>query len=276
MRTNRILPLCLFVLTLLVSLSCNRDRNLWDGELFTSLDNGFVDSEFSAIQNMINTEGRANPDVYGKTSGTQGLFCPDATVTVSATGSGTATMRIDFSSGTNCLDGRLRTGALSAVFTGLWKDAGSQVVITPDNYTVAGYAFSFTQTITVNPRTPDNKLNWTTVIDDAELFHPQNGQISWDAERTTTWIEGEGNTDWSTYAYEITGTATGVNRANRPFTAKITSPLRVNADCSWIVAGEVSLTPQDLETRSINYGQGACDKIAVLTVGTFQQEIALP
>ena len=276
MKKHTFLPTVLLAILFTFALSCKRDRTLWDGELFTSLDNGFVDGEFSAIQNMVNTEGRANADIYGKVSSTLGIFCPDAAVSVTSTGPALHTMRIDFSSGANCLDGRLRTGVLVANFTGLWKDSGSQVVITPENYTVAAYAFSFTMTVSTNPRDSQGKINWTTSVANAQLFHPQNGQITWNAERTTTWIEGEGSPDWTNNAFQITSNATGINRGNRSFTAKTTTPLRMTADCSSIVSGEVSLTPQNLETRSVNYGAGACDRLAILTVGTYQQEIILP
>lgn len=261
---------------LLLSFSCNRDRTLWDGEYFSTLDNGFAESEFSAIQQMIEVEARADSAVYGKTGAVTGLFCPDAVVTVTANGSNVV-MRIDFSSGTNCLDGRLRTGALIATFNGFWKNENSTVTIVPESYTVAGYSFFFTQTILVNPRNTAGQINWTTRVVDAELLHPQNGQISWDSERTTTWVEGEDTPlVFQDDAFEVTGTANGISRTNRGFDVTITNPLRIIGDCGYVVAGAIELTPQQLATRTIDYGQGACDNRILLTVGNFQQEYFLP
>lgn len=274
MRQSAIL---FFAATLLLSLSCNRNDVTWDGEYFSTLDNGFVESEFSAVQQMVEVEARAEPTIYGKTTGTTGLFCPDATVTVTANGPSSVILRIDFSSGTNCLDGRLRSGALVATFNGLWKDPGSTVVIRPDNYTVSSYAFSFTQTISVNQKDADNRSNWTTTVDNAQLFHPQNGQITWDSQRTTTWVAGESTlTDFADDAFEVTGNASGITRNNREFTADIVTPLRIVTDCSYIVSGSVDIKPRDLNTRTVDYGQGSCDNRVMLTVGSYQQEFFLP
>jgi hypothetical protein len=274
MRQSAILFLSAF---LLLSLSCNRDNVNWDGEYFSTLDNGFVESEFSAIQQMMEVEARAEPSIYGKTTGTTGLFCPDATVTVTANGPSSAILRIDFSSGTNCLDGRLRSGALVATFNGLWKDQGSTVVIRPDNYTVSSYAFSFTQTVSVNAKDADNRSNWTTTVDNAQLFHPQNGQITWNSERTTVWVAGENTpTNFTDDAFEVTGSASGITRLNRDFTADIVTPLRIVTDCSYIVSGTVTINPRDLNTRTVDYGPGSCDNRVMLTVGSFQQEFFLP
>lgn len=259
----------------LVFFSCGRDRVQWDGEVFTSIDNSFAESEFSAISNLIDTEARADTTILGKTSGTDGLYCPQANVSVTVTGTNTARLTVDFSSGVNCLDGRLRTGKLHADFTGKWKDAGSTATITPENYTVNGYAFTFTKTITMNDRVNGN-LNWTVDVDDAVLTHPDNGQISWQSIRTTTWAEGEGDLDPSTNVYIIEGDASGIARNGLAFTANTDQPLRVELSCQYIVQGVLSLTPDGRETRSIDYGTGACDNQAVLTVGNFQGNITLP
>lgn len=258
-------------------LSCNRDNNVaWDGELACTVDNNFADSEFSAIRSMVDTEGRADSVVYGKVSDTQGIFCPGSTSTVTVLSPTSAYLVIDFGTGSNCLDGRLRTGKLRATFNGKWKDAGSTVTITPENYSVAGYAFAFTAVVTFNGRDGGGHLNWTTVVTDATLIHGTYGTIDWEGTRTTTWIEGEGNTDASTFVYEVTGSANGMARNGRTFTANIDSPLRVELSCRWPVSGVWSITPQALEKRSVDYGGPGCDDQAVFTVGAYTTALTLP
>jgi hypothetical protein len=255
--------------------ACNRDSQDWDGEITTTVDHNFADSEFNSIRNMVDTEGTADSSIYGKVTDVTGLFCPTSVTSVTINGN-TAVLTIDFGSGSNCLDGRLRSGRLIATFTGKWKDAGSTVVITPDDYTVAGYAFSFTATVTVNGRNSAGKLNWTTVVDNATLTHPSNGTITWEATRTTTWVAGEGSFDPNTYVYEVTGSANGVARNNLSFTAQVDQPLRVELSCRHIVSGVWSITPQGREKRSIDYGNTGCDDQATLTVGTFSTQLTLP
>jgi hypothetical protein len=261
---------------LLAFASCKRDRTTWDGELTSTIDNNFADSEFSSIRNMVDTEGRADSVVYGKTSGTQGIFCPGSSSTVTILNPSTVRMVLDFASGTNCLDGRLRAGKLKAEFTGKWKDAGSQVVITPDGYSVNGYAFSFTATITFNGRDANSHLNWTTVVSNAVLTHPTNGTIQWNSTHNTTWTAGEGSLDPNTYVYEVTGSSNGVARNLLTFVASIDQPLRIELNCQWIVGGVWTITPQDRDPRSIDYGNNGCDNQATLTVGNYTTAVTLP
>jgi hypothetical protein len=260
----------------LLFFACNRDRTTWDGELTTTIDNNFADTEFSSIRNMIDTEGRVDSTIYGKLTDTEGIFCPTSVTTVTVLSSNSALLVIDFGSGSNCLDGRLRTGKLRATFTGKWKDAGSTVVIVPENYTVAGYAFSFTATVTVNPRDVNGHLNWTTVVSNAELTNPTSGTIYWNGTRTTTWVEGEGSLSPSTYVYEVTGSASGTARNYLTFTATIEQPLRIELSCSYIVSGIWSITPEDREKRSLDYGGPSCDNQATLNVGNYSSVVTLP
>lgn len=265
-------------LTTLIGFSCKREQVVFDGEVSSSIDNGFAESEFGAIRNMIDMEARADSNVYGKTSGTTGIYCPGATVTVTITSATTATMVVDFGTGSNCLDGRLRTGKLNASFVGKWKDAGSTVTITPDNYTVAGYAFTFNKVITYNGLNGQSDPYWTVVVTNAVLSHPTNGTSTWSCDRVTTWTEGHADTDPTNNEYEVTGTAEGVSRNGVNYTVVVdaSQPLKVLASCPNIVSGVLGLTPQGKLTREIDYGTGACDNQAVLTVGNYTTTITLP
>ncbi|MFN8397986.1 MAG: hypothetical protein U0176_25440 [Bacteroidia bacterium] len=277
MKMMRISPaLGLAALLLVAFSSCKNERNTWDGEVTSTVDQNFADSEFNSIRNMVDTEGTADSAIYGKTTGTTGIFCPTSVTTVTVTGSNTARLTIDFGTGSNCLDGRLRTGKLHADFSGKWKDSGSTVVITPEGYTVGGYAFSFNASVTVNGRDANNDLSWTTVVTDAVLTHPTAGTIDWSGTRTTTWVEGEGSGDPNTYVYEVTGNSSGVARSGRGFQAQIVTPLRIELSCRYITAGTLSISPQDLETRTLDYGTTGCDDQAELTVGKFWTQLTLP
>jgi hypothetical protein len=261
---------------LLAFSACKKDQTTWDGELTSTVDNNFADSEFNSIRNMVDTEGTSDSSIYGKVSGTTGLFCPTSVTNVTVTSATTANLTIDFGTGSNCLDGRLRSGKIHAAFNGKWKDAGSTVVITPENYRVSGYSFAFTSTVTVNGRDGNGDLNWTTVTDNAVLTSTSGSTIMWDATRTTTWIEGEGSLDPSTYAYEVTGTSEGTARNSLHFVANIDQPLRVELSCGNIVSGVWSITPDGREKRIIDYGGPGCDNQATLTVGSYTTAVTLP
>lgn len=264
------------IFSCLTFIACKRDRVTWDGELASTIDNNFADSEFGAIRNMVDTEGSADSVIYGKTTGTTGIFCPTSATSVNITGPSSAIMTIDFGTGSNCLDGRLRTGKLIANFDGKWGVPGSTVTITPDGYTVSGYAFQFTQVVTFNGRDAANHLNWSHNVTNASLYNPSNGTITWSGNRTTTWVEGEGSLDPQTYVYEVTGSANGTARNGLSFTAEVQTPLRVELGCQWITGGVWSIQPSGRDARSIDYGNNTCDNQAVLRVGDFETVVSLP
>lgn len=283
MQQRDVLKALLFLLIIgLVYGSCRRDPD-WDGELFTSIDHSLAESEFSSIGNLIDYEARSDTNIFGKTTGTDGFFCPAAGITVTVSSANSTTLEIDFGSGTNCLDGRLRTGSLTAVFNGKWRDQGSSVRISPNGYTIsnrtstATYAVNFTYDMVMNGRDGNGNLNWISTITNASFINTStNERVLWEGSRTTTWIEGEGDNDLSNNVYSIVATASGTARTGRTFVTESTTDLRVELDCPNVTGGTLEITPQDLETRSIDYGSGACDGIAVLTVGGFSTEISLP
>ena len=260
-----------------LALACDRNDDVWDGEYHSTVDHSFAESEFSSIGNLFDYEARSDTNLYGKAAATNGFYCPAANVNVIVTSSSTATVEIDFGSATNCVDGRTRTGKLIANFNGKWKDAGSTVVITPDGYSVEGFAFHFTQTITMNGRDPSTGLlSWETVVDNAVLTDPVTlSQISWESTRTTTWAEGEGDLDLSNNVYLVSGNSSGTSRTGRDFTVLTTQDLRVELSCPTITEGVLEITPAGLQTRTIDYGNGSCDGVVTLGIGSFQTQINL-
>ncbi len=276
-RINPLKALCwLLIPFVFTALACDRNDTVWDGEIVTTVDHSFVSSEFAAIGNLIDFQARSDSTLLGEFPSSSGFYCPGATVTITNTGTASATVQIDFGAGRNCLDGRNRAGKLVAEFNGLWKNPGSTVVTTPDGYSVEGYAFFFIHTTTINPNDAQGRVNWTTVVSDAELINPADGStINWEGTRTTTWVEGAGTFGLDDNVYEITGSATGVARSLRSFTAATTSPLRVELTCPTPVSGTYTISPDSLQTRTIDYGVGACDNVAVLRINEFETQINL-
>ncbi len=95
--------------------------------------------------------------------------------------------------------------------------------------------------------------------------------MTWNSQRQREWIAGDTTTgltlqDYSDDIYSITGSADGSTFEGVSYTANITQALIVQVGCRWIQAGTFDLTPVGLATRSFDYGSGACDDDATLTV----------
>lgn len=270
----QLLPIAAMALAVGFS-ACKREKIEPDTEYQSSIDNSLASSEFSSVSNLFDTEARADTDINGKTAETMGLYCPGAAVTVTVTSSTSATMTVDFGTGYTCLDGRTRTGVLTGVFNGKWKDAGSNATITTSNYTVNAMPVTFTMTVTQNGENGSGNLNWDVTVSNGSIVTP-TGTITYESTRNTEWVAGRGDLDPSNDEFLITGSATGVARTGKAFTMNVDDALRIKSNCPNIVAGKLSLTPDGLNTRTIDYGTGACDNQATFTVGSFTTTITLP
>jgi hypothetical protein len=85
-------------------------------------------------------------------------------------------------------------------------------------------------------------------------------------QRTRTWIAGQNTVELLDDVYLISGSGSGVNRNEVPYSLLITTPLRVEVGCPWIVSGVLQIIPGSLDVRTVDYGSGACDNQVTVSV----------
>ncbi len=93
---------------------------------------------------------------------------------------------------------------------------------------------------------------------------PDGETASFSGTRTREWIEGFGNGFWRDNVFLITGNRTFVSKAGNTFTKEITSPLRRELSCRFIVSGVLEISRFD-NTASLDFGDGSCDAKGILT-----------
>lgn len=177
------------------------------------------------------------------------------------------TITIDFGS-VNCTasNGRLRRGRILVSYTGRYRDQGTVITITPDNYHVNNISVQGSKTVTnLGPNTDGNlafsvSVNGTLTADDGSWTS------SHQAQRTRTWIAGSTTPQLLDDIYLITGNGNGVNRNGVVYALSITNALRVQIGCPWITQGTVQVVPVGRPEVSIDYGSGACDGTITVTV----------
>ncbi|MFA6570594.1 MAG: hypothetical protein WCT77_05090 [Bacteroidota bacterium] len=243
-------------------------------------DNASAENEFGAVFDYINTEGSNATSINGIALSKQDeiqtrerLLPECATLTID---SASRTMTIDFGI-TNCLcnDGRYRRGKVIAVFSGKWKDLGSSVTVSLENYYVNDNKVTGTKTITHTAA-----HTWHTVVTDASVT-TETGTISWTADRTVEQTAGYNTlTIWDD-SYKVTGSATGTNRKGTNFTVTIDEPLikKIQLGCASVfVDGKWTLVNDGGVTMTLNYdpiGGEPCDKIAEVTINGKTRRITL-
>ncbi len=112
-------------------------------------------------------------------------------------------------------------------------------------------------------------------VKDAQIIKPSGSVVSWSSERTRKQIEGINTYLRNDDKFEITGYSFGTNASNKPYKLTILNPLLVSYGCSYIQKGSVKLERTGKKDAVIEYGDGACDDKARLTVGAWSIDIVL-
>lgn len=282
------------VVAVLMLASCKKAR--LNRETTTAKDNQLAEALSNDVFSVVDRNASANTD--GKTSvnsawsAATGDSC--MVITVSTTNGGfPKTMVIDFGS-TNCtgVDGKERRGKVIAEIDGKYRDPGTTVSITTENYFVNEYGVDLTKTVE-NVTTSGNNPTYRVNVS-AKIETPDDETIEWVSQRDREWIEGSETGLWtyvdSTQSWTwtgisgitddvwlITGSGSGTNSEGRDFTIDITTPLRVQW-CNYIVEitkGVLEIQPEDLKTRTVDYGDKTCDNKAVVTIGRKEYDVPL-
>lgn len=262
MKTNTILSGMLYILLVIGILSgCKKRREAYRD---TSADNALAETMFNDINNQVDDAVKSNPQANGRVAGGS---CPVITILPADTITFPKTVTIDFGSGCVGNGGRTRAGKIICNMSGRYKNPGTTINVTLDNYSVNGNKVEGSKTITNSGRNSSGNLVYNIEVANARIIS-EEGTISWNSSRQREWIAGE-NTPYPNLAddvYLITGNASGTNRHDDEFTMEITKALRVELNCKNIVSGTIKLKPEKLPERELDYGDGACDDVATLKI----------
>jgi hypothetical protein len=81
------------------------------------------------------------------------------------------TVTADFNGCTSCRDKKLRSGNLTAIYSGRWNTPGTVISITTNNYTVNGYKIEGTYIIT-NTSTSEN-TSFNSEVQNGKITNPE-------------------------------------------------------------------------------------------------------
>ena len=142
--------------------------------------------------------------------------------------------------------------------------------ITFENFTINGAKIEGTRVIT---KTAQYQFNAT--CDNGKITFADGKTYTRSYTRTRTWVDGTATplNVWDD-VFEITGTATGINRNGNAYTHTIVNPLRIERTCKYIVSGTITVVVND-KTLSLDYGAGTCDNLATITYNGKTTEIKL-
>ena len=185
-------------------------------------------------------------------------------------------LTIDFGT-TNCLckDGRIRRGKIIASYSGTYKGPGSSVTFTTQNYFVNDFQILGTKTVANSGRNSNNNLSYTITVNGQVVSPDKADTIYWTSNRIREWAAGENTWSWLDDVYLITGTGNCSNGKGNSFSVDITTALRKEINCRYLVSGILEIKPATGLARVIDYGNGTCDDKAMISVGSQSRQITL-
>jgi hypothetical protein len=264
----------LFLLLVLVSLtisSCKKEKEeeetkAEEKDTSYAQDNSIAQKYFDDMYDVVRKSASSKQD------STQSNLCATITLDVSVS---PAILIIDFGTdGCKGNDARVRRGKITTTISGgYYRDIGTVLISTPENYYVDNHKVEGKKTVTNLGRNANNNLQFSVKVENAKITEPSGDKtIEWNSVRTNEWIEGE-STRFNPFddVYLVTGTASGKNRNDKKFDIEITKDLRVQwcGDPIYrvlITEGILEIKPETKIDQLIDYGDGSCNNEAIATI----------
>ena len=282
MKTNKItigLAVVAIAFTSIISSCRKKTEDEKDKDTSSAKDQALASSAVNDLTNISDEAGRSLNISSFKVDGTSAVLSTCASLTFDTLLSA-KTITVNFGT-TNCLcnDGRYRRGMITLAFTGRYRDSLTTITVTPLNYYVNDNQLLGTKTIKNKGHNAAHHLVYEINANMSVVKGDGSGIITWSSIRQREWISGESTLTWNDDIYSITGGATGAAAGGGTFSTLITTPLIRNMALGCrrhFTSGVVEHAPTGKATRYIDYGSGACDDIATVTIDGVSYTITLP
>lgn len=186
------------------------------------------------------------------------------------------TIIIDYGEGCIGLNGRVRSGKIIVEVNQAYKNEDYYRKVSFEDYYVDGYKIEGNKTVENEGLNENGNMIFSISLENGKITTPEGQEMTKTFNRMREWINGMDTPRirWDD-EYFVTGSASGINREGIIYTRTITSPLLVSLNCPWVRSGIVEIEAEDRETAVLDYGDGSCDRFAIITVGEESRTIKL-
>lgn len=254
--------------------SCNKEKTDTD---FTAANNQALADETYNDVNNVSDEASQTGSVSYKDDDANSLLSGCAIVTRD-TVSAIRTTTIDFGTGCTGIDGKTRKGKIMISYNGPYRQEGTTITVTFEDFFVNDNQVLGTKTIHNDGLNGAGNPSFTINVQGQIILANNAGVIVWTSTRTREWIAGVSTPSRDDDQYSITGSANGTDASGNEFTATIVDALIRNLapGCRrHFVKGSVLLQRSGKPDKSIDFGNGDCDDQAVVTVNGTSHIITL-
>ena len=185
------------------------------------------------------------------------------------------TVVIDFGTGCQVRE-HLRKGKIVTIYSGPLHIPGNSAVTHFERYQVDSFKVEGKHTILNATEPGSNQRSFKRTIDNARLTNINtNFWLSWSGITTMTQLEGNGSPFYPMDdVYQFTGGKRGGNANGKTWSSTVIIPLIKAFSCRWISQGTVEIRVNET-VGLLNFGNGACDNAATVTVNGVSREITL-
>lgn len=177
---------------------------------------------------------------------------------------------IDFGTGCPGRDSSVtRKGKIIITYTGRYRNAGTVIHITSEDYFVNDNKVDIDRTVTNNGENANGHLTYSIVSDRKVTFPDGRFSTSSTDDKTREWIEGSNTPrDFSDDVYKVTGTGTHTSKKGIVYDVSIETALTRKVACRQFTAGVVKIIRYGQRERYgvIDFGNGDCDDEATVTL----------
>jgi hypothetical protein len=282
-KQSILLGLMAFCLITCTFTACKKDSKTDpDSDTQPAQDNSMAESHYNDANTMVDASVTLGSSFSFRTATNESVARLEdvlggcVTVTVDTTNT-PRTAVIDFGT-TNCVcaDTRKRRGKIIATWTGRYRDQGTIVNITFDNYFVNDNQIKGTHKTTNLGLNAAGHLVYKIEVDGSIVKANNGGTMTWKSTREREWVAGSSTPLLiQDDTYSITGSASGTTVSGGAYAIAITQALVRKMNCYWFESGKVDITPAGRLTRTLDYGSSGCDNKATVTISNTTFDVVL-
>jgi hypothetical protein len=186
-------------------------------------------------------------------------------------------------------DGHFRKGKVIITYSNRILIPGATAITEFDNFyfdstKVEGtHKITNTSTPVVTPAPPVDRKFKVEVIN-GKLTRPTGNFVEWNSTKFINQVEGLGTSIPVDDIFRIEGTARGKVKRGPLLVlweSNIVEPLVKRFNCRWIVRGKIRTVRANIGTNSpwiavLDFGNGNCDNLAIVTINGIPHQITLP
>ncbi|MEK6151762.1 hypothetical protein WIW50_00790 [Flavobacteriaceae bacterium 3-367] len=190
-------------------------------------------------------------------------YLPDCVTITTVVTSTTKEKTIDFGDGCELPNGNVLSGIINLSYAKDMELAQKTLALSLENFTFNGVAVEGSASI-LRMRANEDGNPQSDATASFSATWPDDSTASFTGNRTREWIEGFGTGFWGDNVFLISGQGTYTGRLGNVFSKETITPLRRELACRFIVSGVLEISRNDA-TASLDFGDGSCDAIGILT-----------